>query len=71
MYLHVYYSKMVKVVHSEKPLIHFFYENLIGKELSWHMYLDNTKIRRWRGLVDVFIKHYKFNMDMALGRSSL
>ena len=35
------------------------------------MYLDNTKVRRWRGLVDVFIKHYKFKMDMALGRSSL
>jgi hypothetical protein len=35
------------------------------------MKLDNTKIRGWKYLIDVFIKQYKFNMDMALDRSGL
>jgi hypothetical protein len=27
--------------------------------------LDNTKIQRWKDLVDAFIKQYKYNMDIA------
>jgi len=29
------------------------------------MRLDNTKIQRWKDLVDAFIKQYKYNMDIA------
>jgi hypothetical protein len=35
------------------------------------MRLDNTKIRRWKDLVDAFIKQYKYNMDIAPDRTSL
>ena len=35
------------------------------------MKLDNTKIRGWKYLIDVFIKQYKYNIDMALDRSGL
>jgi hypothetical protein len=35
------------------------------------MRFDNTKIRRWKDLVDTFIKQYKYNMDIAPNRTSL
>jgi hypothetical protein len=35
------------------------------------MWLDNTKVKRWKDLVDAFIRQYKFNMNMTLDRSSL
>jgi hypothetical protein len=35
------------------------------------MRLDKTKVKGWKDLVDAFIKQYKFNMDIALDRSSL
>jgi hypothetical protein len=35
------------------------------------MRLDNTKIQRWKDLVDAFSKQYKYNMDIAPNRTSL
>jgi len=35
------------------------------------MRLDNTKVKWWKNLVDAFIRQYKFNIDVALDRSSL
>ena len=35
------------------------------------MRLDNIKIRRWKDLVDVFVKLYKYNMHIAPDRTSL
>ena len=59
-----YNNKIVKVVHEEKLLIHLFQDNLSDIALIWYMQLDNTKVKRWKDLVNVFIKQYKFNMDM-------
>jgi len=56
---------MTEVVHDEKPLMHVFQDSLNGATLSWYMKLDNTKIRRWKDLVDEFVKQYKYNMDIA------
>jgi hypothetical protein len=70
-HLKSYYNKMVEVVHDEKLLMHFFQDSLSGATLSWYMRLDNTKIRRWKDLVDAFIKQYKYNMDIAPDRTSL
>jgi hypothetical protein len=33
--------------------------------------LDNTKVKKWKDLVYVFIRQYKFNIDVGLDRSSL
>jgi hypothetical protein len=33
--------------------------------------LDNTKVKKWKDLVDAFIRQYKFNIDMSSDRSSL
>jgi hypothetical protein len=39
--------------------------------LTWYIWLDNTKIKTWKDLVDTFIRQYKFNMDVGPDRSSL
>ena len=63
-----YYNKMTEVVHDEKLLMHFFQYSLSGAALSWYMRLDNTKIRRWKALVDAFVK---YNMNIAPDRTNL
>jgi hypothetical protein len=35
------------------------------------MLLDNTKVKKWKDLVDAFIRQYKLNMDVGLDRLSL
>jgi len=55
-HLRSYCNKMAEVVHDEKLLMHFFQDSLSGATLSWYMRLDNTKIQRWKDLVDAFIK---------------
>jgi len=70
-HLKSYCNKMAEVVHNEKPLMHLFQDSLSGVTLSWYMRLDNTKIRRWKDLVEAFVKQYKYNMDIAPDRTSL
>jgi hypothetical protein len=70
-HLKSYCNKMAEVVHDEKLLMHFFQDSLSGATLSWYMRLDNTKIRRWKDLVEAFVKQYKYNMDIAPDRTSL
>jgi predicted metal-dependent hydrolase len=62
---------MTEVVYDEKLLMHFFQDILSGATLSWYMRLDNTKIRRWKDLVEAFVKQYKYNMEIAPDRISL
>jgi hypothetical protein len=47
---------MAEVVHDEKLLMYFFQDSLSRATLSWYMRLDNTKIQRWKDLVDAFVK---------------
>ena len=70
-HLKSYCNKMVELVHNEKLLMHFFQDSLSGATLSWYMRLDNTKIRRWKDLVDAYFKQYKYNMDIAFDKTSL
>ena len=35
------------------------------------MWLDNTKVKKWKDLVDVFIRQYKLNMGVGIDRSNL
>jgi len=55
-HLKSYCNKMAEVVHDEKLPIHFFQDSLSGAVLSWYMRLDNTKIQKWKNLVDAFVK---------------
>jgi hypothetical protein len=51
--------------------MHFFQDSLSKEALSWYIRLDNTKIQRWKDLVNAFIKQYKYNMDITTYRTSL
>jgi len=55
-HLKSYCNKMAEVVHDEKLLMYFFQDSLSRATLSWYMRLDNTKIQRWKDLVDAFVK---------------
>jgi len=35
------------------------------------MWLDNTKVKKWKDLADAFMRQYKFNIDMGADRLSL
>jgi hypothetical protein len=65
-HLKAYYNKMYEVVYDEKLLIHFFQDNLSDATFIWYMWLDNTKVKKWKDLVNAFIRQYKFNMDVGL-----
>jgi hypothetical protein len=62
---------MTEVVYDEKLLIHFFQDSLSDATFIWYMLLDNTKVKKWKDLVDAFIRQYKLNMDAGLDRLSL
>jgi hypothetical protein len=51
---------MAEVIHDNKMLIYFFQDSLSGSALSWYMWLENVKIKKWKDLVEVFLKQYKF-----------
>ena len=70
-HIKAYYNKITEVVHDEKLLIHFFQDNLSDIALTWYIRLDNTKVKRWKDLIDAFIRQYKFNMGTTPDRSSL
>ena len=70
-HLKVYCNKMIEVDYDEKLLIHFFQDSLSDVVLAQYIWLDNTKVKRWKDLVDAFIRQYKFNMNVAFDRSSL
>jgi hypothetical protein len=62
---------MAKVIYDDKLLIYFFQDSLVGSTLSWYMRLDNAKVKKWKDLVEAFLKQYKFNLEIALDRTSL
>jgi hypothetical protein len=62
---------MAKVVYDEKLLIHFFQDNLRDIAHTKYMWLDNTKVKGLKDLVNAFIRQYKFNMNVGLDRSNL
>ena len=70
-HLKSYCNKMAEVVHNEKLLMHFFQDSLSGATLNWYMRLDNTKIQKWKDLVDAFVKQYKYNVDITPDITSL
>jgi len=68
--LRSYCNKMAEVIYDDK-LIYFFQDSLAGSALSWYMRLDNVKVKKWKDLVEAFLKQYKFNLEIAPDRTSL
>ena len=70
-HVRAFYRKMHAVSDDEKLLMHFFQDSLAGASLEWYMRLERTNIRCWRDLVDAFVSHYQYNVDMAPNRTQL
>jgi hypothetical protein len=47
---------MAEVIYDDKLLIYFFQDSLTGSALSWYMRLDNAKVKKWKDLVEAFLK---------------
>jgi len=70
-HLKAYCNKIVEEVFDKKLLIHFFQDSSSDAALTWYMWLDNTKVKKWKDLVDAFIRQYKFNIDVGPDRWNL
>jgi len=70
-HLQSYCNKMAEVIYDDKLLIYFFQDSLTGSALSWYMRLDNAKVKKWKDLVEAFLKQYKFNLEIAPDRTIL
>ncbi|XP_058741189.1 uncharacterized protein LOC131613547 [Vicia villosa] len=66
-----YYCKMSVYSEEEGFLMHFFQDSLAGASLEWYMQLERAHIHSWRDLVEAFIKHYQYIVDMAPNRTQL
>lgn len=62
---------MAKMIHNDKMLTYFFWDSLIGSVLSWYIRLENTRIKKWKDLVEAFLKQYKFNFEISPDKTSL
>ncbi|XP_050890389.1 uncharacterized protein LOC127095793 [Lathyrus oleraceus] len=70
-HLIMYYRKMVAHVEDDKLMIHCFQDSLSGAPSKWYLSLDQNRIRCLQDLSNAFIKHYKYNMDMAPDKRQL
>ena len=52
-------------------MIHCFQDSLSGASLDLYIQLERTHIRTWVDLANAFLKHYKYNLDMAPTRLQL
>ena len=46
-------------------LIFCFQESLSGLALHWYMALTKSEVKKWKDLVEVFIKQYRHNLDLV------
>lgn len=67
----MYYRKMAAHVEDDKLMIHCFQDRLSVAPSKWYLNLDQSRIRCFQDLSDAFIKHYKYNMDIAPDRRQL
>ena len=67
----MYSRKMSTQTDNDQLLIHYFQDSLSGVALRWYMGLDSANIRSFNDLGEAFVKHYKYNVDMAPDRDQL
>lgn len=49
----------------------FFQDSLARASLEWCMPLERTYIKNWRDLVEAFVKHYQYNIDITPNKTKL
>ncbi|RDX73767.1 hypothetical protein CR513_46574, partial [Mucuna pruriens] len=52
-------------------LVRYFQDSLTRAFLNWYVSLERGRIKKWKDLVEAFLKQYKYNEDMASDRSRL
>lgn len=70
-HLRMFCRKMAAYACDEKRMIHCFQDSLSGTSLEWYMQLERAHIRTWEDLANVFLKRYKYNLDMTPNRMQL
>ncbi|XP_050909028.1 uncharacterized protein LOC127122784 [Lathyrus oleraceus] len=70
-HLVMYCRKMVACTDDEKLLIHYFQDSLSGAPLRWYMSLERANIQTFIDLVEAFVQHYKYNLDMVPDHTQL
>lgn len=70
-HLIMYVRKMSMHTEDQRLLIHCFQDSLTGPALRWYMGLDSTSIKTFHDLGEAFVKHYKYNVDMAPDKDQL
>src|SRR3954470_18175457 len=70
-HLRMYVRKMAAYANDQKLMMHFFQDSLSGASVDWYMQLEKSHIRSWNDLANTFLKHYKYNLDMAPNRMQL
>lgn len=70
-HLRAYCCKIAAYSDDDRLLMHFFQDSLSGASLYWYMQLEGNHIRSGRDMVEVFLKHYQYNIYMAPNRTQL
>src|SRR3954469_15806516 len=70
-HLRMYVGKMAAYAHDQKLMIHFFQDSLSGASVDWYMQLEKSHIQSWNDLANIFLKQYKYNLDMAPNQMQL
>ena len=71
MHLQMYCHDMAQLGKDERLLIYLFVSSLEGQALRWFWNLNKDKLQTWIDLSQVFLEHFKFNLDFLPLRSEL
>ncbi|WMV32276.1 hypothetical protein MTR67_025661 [Solanum verrucosum] len=70
-HLKIYCENLIGVGNNQGIRIKLFNQSLTGKALEWYSKQDVTKWRTWDDLVNAFVDHYKFHVEIAPDRISI
>ncbi|XP_058733002.1 uncharacterized protein LOC131604585 [Vicia villosa] len=70
-HLIMYVRKMSMHTEDQRLMIHYFQDSLSGAALKWYMGFNSTHIRTLHDLGKAFIRHNKYNINMAPDRDQL
>lgn len=70
-HLVMYARKMLTQIDNHQLLIHYFQDSLTGATLKWYMGLDSTQIQTFNDIGEIFVRQYKYNIEMAPDRGQL
>ncbi|XP_070055432.1 uncharacterized protein [Nicotiana tomentosiformis] len=70
-HLRGYCSEMISVGRKDELLITYFSESLSGATLEWYTHQSVSKWYAWDDMAQDFVRHFQYNIDIILDRSSL